>query len=110
MGRYNTQEESHAAFAAMINVLDDQVGEIIDKIHELGIAENTLILFTSDNGPHPEGVADPDYFNSNGPLKGYKRDLYEGGIRVPMIAYWPSKIKPGYNDAVGTKRSRLIME
>ncbi len=95
VGRYNPQEESHAAFAAMINVLDDQVGEIIDKIHELGIAENTLILFTSDNGPHLEGGADPDYFNSNGPLRGYKRDLYEGGIRVPMIAYWPSKIQPG---------------
>ena len=95
VGRYNPQDESHAAFAAMINVLDDQVGEIIDKIHELGIAENTLILFTSDNGPHLEGGADPDYFNSNGPLRGYKRDLYEGGIRVPMIAYWPSKIQPG---------------
>ena len=79
----------------MINVLDDQVGEIIDKVHELGIAENTLIIFTSDNGPGNEGGADPDYFNSNGQLKGYKRDLYEGGIRVPMIAYWPSKIKPG---------------
>ena len=95
VGRYNPQDESHAAFAAMINVLDDQVGEIIDKIHELGIAENTLILFTSDNGPHLEGGADPDYFNSNGPLRGYKRDLYEGGIRVPMIAYWPSKIQLG---------------
>ena len=95
VGGYNSQEECHAAFAAMINVLDDQVGEIIDKVHELGIAENTLIIFTSDNGPGNEGGADPDYFNSNGPLKGYKRDLYEGGIRVPMIAYWPSKIKPG---------------
>ncbi len=95
VGGYNSQEESHAAFAAMVNVLDDQVGEIIDKVHELGIAENTLILFTSDNGPHMEGGADPDYFDSNGPLKGYKRDLYEGGIRVPMMAYWPSKIQPG---------------
>ena len=95
LGGYNSQEESHGAFAAMVNVLDDQVGEIIDKVHELGIAENTLILFTSDNGPHMEGGADPDYFDSNGPLKGYKRDLYEGGIRVPMMAYWPSKIQPG---------------
>ena len=92
---YNSQEESHAAFAAMVNILDDQVGEIMDKVHELGIAENTLIIFTSDNGPHKEGGADPDYFDSNGPLKGYKRDLYEGGIRVPMMAYWPSKIQPG---------------
>jgi len=92
---YNSQVESHAAFAAMVNILDNQVGEIMDKVHELGIAENTLIIFTSDNGPHKEGGADPDYFDSNGPLKGYKRDLYEGGIRVPMMAYWPSKIQPG---------------
>ena len=91
---YNSQEESHAAFAAMLSILDHQVGEIIDKVQELGIAENTLILFTSDNGPHLEGGGDPDYFDSNGPLRGYKRDLYEGGIRVPMIAYWPTKIKP----------------
>ena len=95
VGGYNSQKESHAAFAAMVNVLDDQVGEILDKMSELGIAENTLIIFTSDNGPHKEGGADPDFFNSNGPFKGYKRDLYEGGIRVPMIAYWPSKIRPG---------------
>jgi arylsulfatase A-like enzyme len=95
VGGYNSQKESHAAFAAMVNILDDQVGEILDKVDELGIAENTLIIFTSDNGPHKEGGADPDYFDSNGPLKGYKRDLYEGGIRVPMMAYWPSKIQPG---------------
>jgi arylsulfatase A-like enzyme len=95
VGGYNSQEESHAAFAAMVNVLDDQVGEIMDKVHQLGIADNTLIIFTSDNGPHKEGGADPDYFDSNGPLKGYKRDLYEGGIRVPMMAYWPSKIQRG---------------
>lgn len=95
VGGYNSQEESHAAFAAMVSVLDNQVGEILDKVHQLGIADNTLIIFTSDNGPHKEGGADPDYFDSNGRLRGYKRDLYEGGIRVPMIAYWPSKIKPG---------------
>ena len=53
------------------------------------------MIFTSDNGPHKEGGADPDYFNSNAEYKGYKRDLYEGGIRVPMIAVWPGKIEKG---------------
>ena len=94
-GPYRSQKESHAAFAAMISILDQQVGEIVDKISDLGLLDNTLILFTSDNGPHFEGGADPDYFDSNGLLKGYKRDLYEGGIRVPMIAAWGEKIKPG---------------
>ena len=94
-GGYGSQPYPHAAFAAMVKVLDDQVGEIMDKVKGLGIEDNTLIIFTSDNGPHLEGGADPDFFNSNGPLKGYKRDLYEGGIREPMIASWPGKIKAG---------------
>lgn len=94
-GAYGTQPESHAAFAAMVTLLDQQVGEILDKLEELGLENNTLVIFSSDNGPHLEGGADPDYFNSNGPLKGYKRDLYEGGIREPMIAFWPGKIKAG---------------
>lgn len=93
IGGYGSQKEPHAAFAAMVYLLDKQVGEIRKKVEELGIAENTVIIFTSDNGPHKEGGADPDYFNSNSDLKGHKRDLYEGGIRVPMIAYWPDKIK-----------------
>jgi arylsulfatase A-like enzyme len=95
LGPYGSQPESRAATAAMINVLDDQVGEIVAKLNELGIYENTIIMFTSDNGPHKEGGANPDYFNSSGPLKGYKRDLYEGGIRVPMIAVWKGKIQAG---------------
>jgi arylsulfatase A len=94
-GAYGSQPESHAAFAAMVDYLDMQVGEIVAKLKELGIYENTLIVFTSDNGPHTEGGGDPDYFDSNGPLKGYKRDLYEGGIRVPMIAVWEGKIPAG---------------
>lgn len=94
-GRYQSQKEPRAAFAAMITLLDDQVGEIVAKVEELGIADNTLIIFTSDNGPHQEGGADPKFFDSNGPFRGHKRDLFEGGVHVPMIAYWPSTIKAG---------------
>lgn len=94
LGPYGSQPEGHAAFAAMIEILDRQVGEIVSTLEALNLLENTLILFTSDNGPHLEGGADPDYFDSNGPLKGYKRDLYEGGIRVPMIASWKGVIQP----------------
>lgn len=94
-GSYGTQPEGHAAFAAMVTLLDKQVGEILGKLKELGLEKNTLVIFSSDNGPHKEGGADPDYFDSNGPFKGYKRDLYEGGIRVPMIAFWEGKIVAG---------------
>jgi arylsulfatase A len=94
-GPYGSQENCHAAFAAMVTRLDEQVGEIVSKLEELGIADNTMIIFTSDNGPHKEGGADPDYFDSNGIYKGYKRDLYEGGIHVPMIAKWPVRIEAG---------------
>lgn len=92
---YGSQPESHAAFAAMVNCIDDYVGDIVDKLESLGIADDTLIIFTSDNGPHSEAGHDPAYFDSNGPFRGKKRDLYEGGIRVPMIAKWPAKITAG---------------
>jgi len=94
-GTYESQEHPHAAFAAMVHLLDQQVGEIVAKVAALGLADNTIIIFTSDNGPHLEGGADPDFFNSNGIYRGYKRDLYEGGIRVPMIARWDGKIAKG---------------
>jgi arylsulfatase A len=92
---YCSQKESHAVFAAMISRLDKYVGEILSKLNEFDIAENTIVIFTSDNGPHLEGGADPDFFDSNGPLRGYKRDLFEGGIRVPLLAKWPRYIKAG---------------
>lgn len=94
-GPYQSQSEPRTAFAAMIALLDDQVGEIVAKTEELGIADNTLVIFTSDNGAHQEGGADPKFFNSNGQYRGHKRDLYEGGVHVPMIAYWPGKVKAG---------------
>jgi arylsulfatase A-like enzyme len=92
-GGYGSQQYTHAAFAAMVSVLDKQVGEICATLDSLGIAENTIVVFTSDNGPHLEGGADPDFFNSNGDFRGYKRDLYEGGIRVPMIVRWDGVVE-----------------
>jgi len=95
IGMYCSQEHPHATFAAMVSRIDRYVGEIVQVLEELGIAENTLIMFTSDNGPHEEGGADPEFFNSSGGLRGVKRDLYEGGVRVPMIASWPGTIEGG---------------
>ena len=87
IGTYRAQEQPHAAFAGMVTRLDRDVGRILDRLQTLDIDDNTLVLFTSDNGPHVEGGADPGFFESNGPLRGLKRDLYEGGIRVPMIEW-----------------------
>lgn len=92
---YASQEEPYAHFAAMITRFDAYVGEVVAKLAELGLTENTLVVFTSDNGPHEEGGANPAYFQSWGPLRGVKRDMYEGGIRVPMIASLPGTIEAG---------------
>ncbi len=81
--------------AAMITRMDRDIGKLLERLEELGLDDDTLVMFSSDNGPHREGGADPTFFNSSGPLRGIKRDLYEGGIRVPLIARWTGKIAPG---------------
>ena len=94
-GYYPIHPKPRAARAAMITHLDRQVGEIVALLDELGIANNTVIMFTSDNGPSDEGGVTTEFFNANGGLRGGKRDLTEGGIRVPLIAYWPGTIEAG---------------
>lgn len=94
-GGYCSQFHPHATFAAMIYRLDVYVGQIIQKLKDKGLYDHTIIIFSSDNGPHREGGADPDFFNSNGIYRGYKRDLYEGGIRIPMIVSWPGRVQAG---------------
>ncbi len=85
-----------ATYAAMITYLDKMVGEIVNQVEVLGQRENTIILFTSDNGPvFAIGGADPDFFDSNGLLRDFKGSMYDGGIRIPFIASWPGYIKPG---------------
>jgi arylsulfatase A-like enzyme len=81
----------------MVSHLDRQVGEVMALLKKLGIDEHTVVLFTSDNGPQPGKWTDifVDYFDGNGPFRGAKGDFYEGGVRVPMIARWPGRIKPG---------------
>ena len=82
-------------FAAMVSRLDRDVGRILARLQETGRDANTLVVFSSDNGPHEEGGHKHEFFNSNGPLRGYKRALYDGGIRVPAIARWPGRIRAG---------------
>ena len=93
--RYNESVHTHAQFAAMISRLDAYVGEILDKLREKGLEDNTLVIFTSDNGPHEEGGADPEFFGRDGQLRGLKRQCYEGGIRIPFIARWPGHVPEG---------------
>ncbi len=94
-GHYRSVRYPKSTYAGMINYLDTSVGKIVTKIDELGMSDNTLVIFTSDNGAMSEGGWSRHYFKSSGILRGGKRDLYEGGIRVPMIARWPGTIKAG---------------
>ena len=93
--RYNPVVHTHAQFAGMITRLDQYVGEILQLLRDKGLADNTLVIFTSDNGPHEEGGADPEFFGRDGKLRGLKRQCYEGGIRVPFIAWWPHHVPSG---------------
>jgi arylsulfatase A-like enzyme len=91
--------EAKATYAGMVSTLDHDVGRIVRELEEQGIAENTIVLFTSDNGAANEHGAVSEYFDGTGPLRGIKRDMYEGGIRVPLIASWPGTIPAGTTDA-----------
>ena len=82
-------------YGDVVEEIDWSVGEVLKALRENGLDENTFVIFTSDNGPHHEGGADPDFFKSYGPFRGIKRDVYEGGIRIPMVAWCPGTIKAG---------------
>ena len=92
---YLPHRAPRAAYAAMITRMDREIGRIMALLEELGLHDNTIVIFTSDNGPTFNGGTDSEFFNSAGPLRGLKTQIYEGGIRVPMIAWWPDRIAPG---------------
>ncbi len=95
LGVYHSQAYPEAAFASVITHIDNDVNKILATLKELGLDENTVVMFSSDNGPHKEGGNNPYYFNSNGEYRGIKRDVYEGGIRIPFIVKWPAMIRAG---------------
>ena len=102
VGRYANTETKNpiAAFAGMMTQVDAHLGQLMQLLDELNLDDRTLVMLSSDNGPHTEGGHDPKFFNSNGPLRGHKRDLYEGGVRAPLIARWSGKIAEGNESAM----------
>lgn len=102
VGRYANTETKNpiAAFAGMMTQVDAHLGQLMQLLDELNLDDRTLVMLSSDNGPHKEGGHDPKFFDSNGPLRGHKRDLYEGGVRAPLIARWPGKIAEGNESAM----------
>ena len=94
-GSYLPNRTPHAAYAAMITRMDRDVGRIMALVKQLGLDDDTIVFFTGDNGPSWVGGTDPDFFQSHGVLKGRKAQVWEGGIRVPLVARWPGRIKPG---------------
>ncbi|MCL4694750.1 MAG: arylsulfatase [Candidatus Hydrogenedentes bacterium] len=96
---YAFPDKPKANMAAMITRMDDGVGKVMDLLQELDIDDNTLVIFTSDNGADRYSVAEPEFFEANGPLREYKGTLYEGGIRIPAIARWPKHIAAGTESA-----------
>lgn len=93
--RYNAVEHTHAEFAGMITRLDSYVGEVLRKLKEKGLDDNTIVIFSSDNGPHEEGGADPEFLGRDGKLRGLKRQCHEGGIRIPFIVRWLGRVSAG---------------
>jgi len=96
-GIYRDKKWPHPekGFASMITTMDEDMGKLFELLKDLNLDQDTLVIFTSDNGPHNEGAHQHEFFDSNGPLKGHKRSMHDGGIRVPLIARWPGKIKAG---------------
>jgi arylsulfatase A-like enzyme len=93
--------DTEKGFASMMRNIDNSVGMILSKLEDTGMGDNTMVIFCSDNGPHEEGGHVMEYFNSNGPYRGMKRDLYDGGVRTPFIVHWPAVVQPGTSTHLG---------